>query len=296
MAQVRRSRWLGAAPMRLSRRLWGGPSQLAGELWRGEGDASSGSEEGSPRGAQLAADRLLPGILGDEADATGHGRPVAAAASGAQTAASGAQTAASGAHTAASGTSGSASGPPPRAASGASGSASTVPTRSATRSPRPRPGSRSELLWAGALRNAEQLLDEASREKGILVLMPAVGVAAVELEARVRQLAARPGRGRSYVGSTADPTWRWRGGPVWRSEAGGREPAARPGTMVGHRRHWRRLVVLGSWRDRQAATMEARAIQAAREAAGHRVDNVASDARGLAVRPHGYSFVYICID
>ena len=126
--------------------------------------------------------------------------------------------------------------------------------------------------------------------------MPAVGVPADELEARVRQLAARPGGGRSYVGSTANPTWRWRGGKYWRSEADGREPAARPVTMVGHRCLWRRLVVLGSWRDSQAARMEVRAIQAARKAAGQRVTNVAHDARGLATRPHGYSFVYICLD
>ena len=142
--------------------------------------------------------------------------------------------------------------------------------------------------------DAEQLLEEASREGGITVLMPAIGVTADELKARVQTYAARLGGGDSYVGSTADPTWRWRGGRLWRS--GSREPAARPESMAGHCCRWRRLVVLGSWRDRQAATMEVLAIQAAREAAGHRVTNVASDARGLATRPLGYSFVYICLD
>ena len=56
------------------------------------------------------------------------------------------------------------------------------------------------------------------------------------------------------------------------------------------------MLVLGCWPDAVCANMEESGIQKARQCSGHLVANVADDARGLAIRPFAYSFVYICTE
>ena len=110
--------------------------------------------------------------------------------------------------------------------------------------------------------------------------------------------------GRCYIGSTSDPAWRWEGG--WYIVSPGdderRQRCAEGGDewawMDGHRLKWRRMAVLGSWRDKDTAACEAAAIAATLVAAlpPNTLTNRCADARGLSIRAHAYSFVYICFD
>ena len=130
-----------------------------------------------------------------------------------------------------------------------------------------------------------------------------VDVAQPELMRRVRaamdlmraRSCAGAGGPAYYAGSTSDPAWRWKGGWCWRSETRAKAPATRVEWMDGHSLRWKWMVVLGAWPDVEAARLEPIAIHVARAHAGEAVENVANDARGLAVRPHpGYSFIYVC--
>ena len=109
--------------------------------------------------------------------------------------------------------------------------------------------------------------------------------------------------GRCYIGSTSDPAWRWEGG--WYIVSPGdderRQRCAEGGDewawMDGHRLKWRRMAVLGSWRDKDTAACEAAAIAATLAALPpNTLTNRCADARGLSIRAHAYSFVYICFD
>ena len=81
---------------------------------------------------------------------------------------------------------------------------------------------------------------------------------------RVREVAHRESQcgGRAYVGSTSDPAWRWEGGWYLQSEGGHRRHAGSEWAyMDGHRKQWRRMSILGSWRDADTADFEAQAIR-----------------------------------
>lgn len=147
---------------------------------------------------------------------------------------------------------------------------------------------------------------------------PAIEAASCYLEVGLETLVERAAEvarresgvgGRVYVGSTSDPAWRWAGG--WhlvspgdgerqrrrRRRADGDDDEEWWDFMPGHRLKWRRMAVLGSWRDWDTRSFEVAAIEAAKAAARPGTAlNKCSDARGLAVRPWGYSFVYICFD
>ena len=66
--------------------------------------------------------------------------------------------------------------------------------------------------------------------------------------------------------------------------------------MDGHRLRWRRMAVLGSWRDVDTGYVEKQAIKFVSAAVPRSLTNKCEDARGLARRAWGYSFVYICFD
>ena len=127
----------------------------------------------------------------------------------------------------------------------------------------------------------------------------------IELEValqRALEIARREWRvgGRAYIGSTSDPAWRWNGGWYLPSEGGSeRRRRAVQGEwawMDGHRLRWRRMAVLGSWRDVNTGYVEEQAIKFVSAAEPGSLTNKCEDARGLARRPWGYSFVYICFD
>ena len=119
-------------------------------------------------------------------------------------------------------------------------------------------------------------------------------ISKAELEARIRGVLRRAA-GRAYIGSTCNPAWRWRGGLYWPSERHAAAPSTRQSHMPGHRLDWMSMEVLGSWPDAECAAMEETAIRAGQRIGGAgRLINKATDARGLDIRAHGYSFVYIC--
>jgi len=120
-----------------------------------------------------------------------------------------------------------------------------------------------------------------------------VRVDRAELERRAAYFVGRVmvAGGRAYIGSTSDPQWRWQGGWYVPSTGGGKN------YMPGHRKRWSAMIVLGSWPDRETAQMEEAAILAGEAAAKPRtLENKCSDARGLSIRSHAFSFVYICFD
>ena len=121
-----------------------------------------------------------------------------------------------------------------------------------------------------------------------------VDVPVEEFLRRVHCLVCRAAQsgGRAYIGSTADPQWRWRGGTFFRA---GRDGAGECVHMDGHALRWRAMLVLGAWADSDAAYMEELAIEVGRAAAPGILTNIADDARGLATRAHAYSFVYLCL-
>ena len=108
---------------------------------------------------------------------------------------------------------------------------------------------------------------------------------------RVVDAVSRRGRRRAYIGSTADPSWRWRGGHFHRA------PEGELSFMSGHRNRFHRMEVIGCWPDADTARMEVMAISVARGTAAHgtvKILNVADDARGLEIRPFSHSFLYVC--
>ena len=117
------------------------------------------------------------------------------------------------------------------------------------------------------------------------------------LWARASEVARREGRvgGRAYIGSTSDPAWRWQGGRYLPSE-NGRHAVEGWAWMDGHRLQWRRMAILGAWRDADTGTAEKETIQYIKISAPGVLTNIATDARGLSRRPYAYSFVYICFD
>ena len=64
--------------------------------------------------------------------------------------------------------------------------------------------------------------------------------------------------------------------------------------MDGHRLSYQRMYVLGAWPDAVCAEMEKVAIGIGEAALGILLQNKCKDARGLEIRPYGYSFVYLC--
>ena len=128
----------------------------------------------------------------------------------------------------------------------------------------------------------------------VIVLRPCLDIAVETLHQRVswglrRARAIGDGSGgRAYIGSTSDPSWRWRGGPSWRGDA------RSPEHMPGHVRRWRTMVVIGGWPDRVCREAEVTALHVA--VGSGQLTNRALDARGLGVRPHAYSYVYVCMD
>jgi len=84
------------------------------------------------------------------------------------------------------------------------------------------------------------------------------------LLSRVREVACRERQlgDRAYVGSTSDPAWRWEGGWYLPSEGGHRRRAGSDWAYLdGHRKQWRRMSILGSWRDADTAAFETEAIR-----------------------------------
>ena len=150
-----------------------------------------------------------------------------------------------------------------------------------------------DLQWEYAQSDSLDVIARATRLHAEIVatdLGPLLGVSANELRWRVGETLRRhcAGLRGAYIGSSSDPEWRWRGGPSWRS--------GRRGWMDGHCLRWRKMVVLGSWPDAEAAALEEVAIIAGRSSLGGALENVADDARGLEIRHHpGYSCIYICV-
>ena len=144
------------------------------------------------------------------------------------------------------------------------------------------------LRWDIARDEAEMVLSAACAE--VRVLRPCLDIAVAELLARVscglREARSR-GDGTCYIGSTSDPLWRWQGGLSWRGDA------LFPERMPGHRSRWRTMIVVGGWPDRDCREAEVTALRVA--APSGQLTNRVLDARGLGVRPHAYSFVYVCL-
>ena len=117
-----------------------------------------------------------------------------------------------------------------------------------------------------------------------------------ELLGRMRAVAQREARigGRAYVGSTSDPAWRWQGGYYEAADPRGPPGASVRRYMAGHRHQWRRMEVVGSWRDAECGQMEEAALRELNRVCPGRLTNIATDARGLEIRAFKYSFVYIC--
>ena len=110
----------------------------------------------------------------------------------------------------------------------------------------------------------------------------------------VRSVMGRAAR-EAYIGSTADPAWRWRGG--WYLTAGvGRGRPDGWAFLAGHHEEWRHMIVVGSWPDALCGRMEARMIDYVKTAFPDTVSNIATDARGLSIRSYGYSYVYVCYE
>ena len=65
--------------------------------------------------------------------------------------------------------------------------------------------------------------------------------------------------------------------------------------MKGHRSSWQYMHVLAAYPDAEAAEAEVICIRHAQALLGDGISNKCCDARGLAVRAHGYSFLYVCI-
>ena len=157
--------------------------------------------------------------------------------------------------------------------------------------------------WEEGKQQAESLVADAiqRRPDEVAVARPWMQLPKAALLQRVHgetTWVTRGGR-RAYIGSTSDPGWRWRGGWYLQSQGdrGGRDiTEAGWRFLPGHQLEWRSMLVLGCWRDSEAALMERDAIKQGRTTAPGRLTNKASDARGLEIRPWSFSFVYICFD
>lgn len=158
--------------------------------------------------------------------------------------------------------------------------------------------------WTEGERQAEGLVADAIQQHGpdVKVAQPWMKLPKAALLQRVHEetiWVTRGGRP-AYIGSTSDPGWRWRGGWYLQSEGGRNGRDIDNGGdwrfLPGHHLEWRSMLVLGCWPDPEAALMERDAIAKGRVSAPGRLTNKASDARGLEIRPHSFSFVYICFD
>ena len=155
-----------------------------------------------------------------------------------------------------------------------------------------------EARWRAAQEACERERAAASQHGSIYFLDPMHEVTAEAVKQRVWNIASGSLRSSStqsfYVGSTSSPSWRWAGGKVWREPSGARSaPCAAPSYMQGHCKNFSLMCVIGAWPDSRTAELEPLAIAAGRHF-GHRCANKADDARGLAVRPFAYSFLYVC--
>ena len=153
------------------------------------------------------------------------------------------------------------------------------------------------VRWRIAKEEADMVLNAAIEDgaPSISAIQPVVDVSAADVASRIRR-ELMIHRGRSYVGSTSDPLWRWRGGWYWRSEGGraASEPSDQRAYMQGHCHEYKLMIVVGTWRDSECANMEKVGIGAGKRFGGRRMNNKAHDARGLEIRSYGYSFLYIC--
>ena len=152
--------------------------------------------------------------------------------------------------------------------------------------------------WRQARDDVHMVLQQAIIMNGAeitLVEAPVCDASRAVMLGRLTQVlrAVRHRGGRVYVGSTSDPSWRWVGGRGWRSDRGGDE--GKFVWMKGHRGSWQYMHVLAAYPDAEAAEAEVICIRHAQALLGDRVSNKCCDARGLAVRAHGYSFLYVCI-
>lgn len=158
---------------------------------------------------------------------------------------------------------------------------------------------RRQARWDNAREEVDMVLEAAtSRWRQITApWQPLVGISRAELARRAHRTVERQaqhGR-RAYIGSSSDPAWRWEGGWYWPSDddrRGATSVVAERKYMEGHLHNWDAMVLLGAWPDREAGQMEEAAISVGRSAG--RLTNIADDARGLAIRAYGYSFVYCC--
>lgn len=115
-----------------------------------------------------------------------------------------------------------------------------------------------------------------------------------DIEDRIKRV-MESGRRRAYIGSTADPAWRWKGGWCWRSEENAVGPFRRPEWMDGHVHKWDRLVVLAAAPRGDIPGLETWAIHAGVRIGAQRLANKALDGRGFSSRgPPLYGFIYIC--
>ena len=151
--------------------------------------------------------------------------------------------------------------------------------------------------WENARHEARMNLSQSlERELGVEVAWGRGGrwleiplEVALERASEVARCARRRG-GHAYVGSTSDPAWRFRGG--WYLTSG--RAVDGWAFMPGHHEQWQRMVVVGCWRDEECAAAEAAAILHVQARVPGALENRCGDARGLSIRPHGYSFVYCC--
>ena len=100
---------------------------------------------------------------------------------------------------------------------------------------------------------------------------------------------------RAYIGSTSDPAWRWRGGRYLAAGVGRGRPDGWA-FLAGHHEEWRHMIVVGSWPDAWCGRVETKIIDHAKQTSPNDINNIATDARGLAVRSYGYSYVYVCYE
>ena len=163
--------------------------------------------------------------------------------------------------------------------------------------PPPSPQERLRILWESAREDAKMVAQAARalHPEHIELREPFIDIHPDALMRRVMTYLPRGEFGSAYVGSTSGPAWRWQGGFCWRCERNARAPRLLPTHMVGHRIRWRRMVVVASFSDQRTAIAEEKILNILK--GRDDLENVASDARGLAIRPQpGYSFIYVCTD
>ena len=146
--------------------------------------------------------------------------------------------------------------------------------------------------WDAGRQQAESLVADAIQQHGphVVVARPWLELSKADFLHCVHEETVWVTRGgsRAYIGSTSDPGWRWRGGRY----LGGRSGR---NFLPGHHLEWRSMLILGCWRDPETALMERDAIAQGRKSAPGGLTNIASDSRGLEIRPYSFSFVSTCL-